>query len=171
MATAGRQQVILDTSVLINFLKIDRVDLLARHPSYEFLATEHVKDEITQHYPQQLARLDTARQNGDVQEIRVTDQNELNAFGQLASTGLGTGECSAIAVAANRNLPVAVDDKVAIKRAQRFHSGIVILNTESLMVSLIHENVLDVPAADAIKDDWEQNHRFRLPFASFANRV
>ena len=63
MATAGRGQAVLETSVLVNFLKIDRVDLLARQPDYEFLITEHVGAEITQHYPNQLARLETAIQN------------------------------------------------------------------------------------------------------------
>ena len=171
MATAGRGQAVLDTRVLVNFLRIDRVDLLARHPSHEFIITEHVRAEITQHYSDQLARLETALQNGDLQEIRVTDQAELNAFAQLTSTGLGTGECSAIAVAATRHLPLAIDDKVAAKRARRFQSGLTILNTESLIVSLIHAGVLDVPAADTIKDDWEQNHRFRLPFRSFTERI
>lgn len=171
MATAGRGQAVLETSVLVNFLKIDRVRLLARHPSYEFIITEHVRAEITQHYPDQLACLETALQNGELREIRVTDQGELNAFGQLASTGLGTGECSAIAVAAIRHLPLAIDDKVAVKRARRFRSGIAIESTESLLVSLIHAGVLDVFAADAIKQDWEQNHRFRLPFSSFSERI
>jgi hypothetical protein len=62
----------------------------------------------------------------------------------------------------NRNLPLAIDDKVAVKRAQRFRPAIAIESTESLMVSLIHAGVLDLSAADAIKQDWEQNHRFRL---------
>jgi predicted nucleic acid-binding protein len=171
MATAGPKQVILETSVLINFLKVDRVDLLARLPGQEFLITDHVRDEITQHYPQQVARLTAALQQGHLHEIQVTDPGELAAFSQLASTGLGSGECSAIAAASLRGLPLAIDDKVAVKRARQFHPGIAILNTESLMVSLIHENILDVPAADAIKDDWERNHRFRLPFQSFAERI
>jgi len=171
MATVGQGQAVLETSVLVNFLKIDRVDLLARHPSYEFIITEHVRAEITQHYPDQLARLETALQRATFREIRVTDPTELNAFAQLTLTGLGTGECSAIAVAVNRNLPLAIDDKVAVKRAQRFRPAIAIESTESLMVSLIHAGVLGLSAADAIKQDWEQNHRFRLPFSSFSERI
>jgi predicted nucleic acid-binding protein len=171
MATAGRGQAVLETSVLVNFLKIDRAVLLARHPSYEFIITDHVRAEITQHYPDQLARLETALQSGSLQEIRVTDPAELNAFAQLTSTGLGIGECSAISVAANRQIPLAIDDKVAVKRARRFRASIAIENTESLMVSLIRAGVLDLSAADAIKQDWERNHRFRLPFSSFSDRI
>ncbi|TVS10691.1 MAG: hypothetical protein EA424_24840 [Planctomycetaceae bacterium] len=93
--------------------------------------------EITQHYSDQLARLETALQSGTFQEIRVTDPAELSALAQLTLTGLGTGECSAISVAVNRNLPLAIDDKVAVKRARKFRPGIAIENTESLMVWLI----------------------------------
>lgn len=38
--------IIADTSVLINFLRIDRMDLIGAHPS-AFVATEHVAVEIS----------------------------------------------------------------------------------------------------------------------------
>ena len=51
--------VVTDTSVLVNFLCIDRMDLIARH-SYRFMITSHVVEEITDHYPEQQARLNAA---------------------------------------------------------------------------------------------------------------
>jgi predicted nucleic acid-binding protein len=51
------KDVVVDTSVLINFLNVDRLDLFASHPQYRFLVTEHVKREVTEHYPQQINRL------------------------------------------------------------------------------------------------------------------
>jgi hypothetical protein len=50
MSNARRTAVLLDTSVLINFLAVDRVDLLGHHPRYRFLVTEHVRKEVTAHY-------------------------------------------------------------------------------------------------------------------------
>jgi len=41
--------VIADTSMLINFLAIGRMDLIKRH-SCRFLITDHVRQEITEHY-------------------------------------------------------------------------------------------------------------------------
>jgi predicted nucleic acid-binding protein len=109
---------------------------------------------------------------GGLQEIKVTDPVEVSAFATLQGTGrIGVGECSAIAVVANRGLPIALDDKRARKEARRFEHSIAVVNTEAIMVSLIEEKVLDVAAADAIKQDWEQNHRFKLPFLSFRERV
>lgn len=171
-ATAGRDDAILDTSVLLNFLKVDRLDLLTQHPSYRFSVTDHVRAEITQHYPDQLAKLEAAVNAGELDETHVTDPAELQAFGQLhASKRLGAGECSAIAVAASRQLPLAIDDKRARKHARAFASKIVLLNTEGLMISLTHEGVIDVAVADSIKLEWEQNHRFKLNFGSFAERI
>jgi len=172
MAAAGRDQAVLDTSVLLNFLKVDRLDLLAQHPRYRFLVTDHVRVEITQHYPDQLARLEAALIAREFDEIQVTDPTELQVFGQLhGAKRLGAGECSAIAVAARRGLSLAVDDKRARKEARALSSKMVFLNTESLMLSLIHEGVIDVTTADSIKLEWEQTHRFKLSFGSFAERI
>lgn len=81
--------VVLDTSVLVNFLRIDRMDLVARH-SHGFTVTDHVAAEITTAYPEQRARLAAARGDGVVQEARITDPAEVALFGSLAaSSGLG----------------------------------------------------------------------------------
>ena len=50
-----RAIVVADTSVLINFLRIDRMDLIAAHPA-SFIATDHVAAEIADTYPEQQAR-------------------------------------------------------------------------------------------------------------------
>jgi hypothetical protein len=42
MATDGRDDAIIDASVLLNFLNIDRIDLLARHPAYRFIVVDLV---------------------------------------------------------------------------------------------------------------------------------
>jgi len=44
-----------------------------------------------------------------------------------------------------------------------------IIGTADIMVALIRAGSLDLVDADAIKDDWEQNHRFRIKVASFAD--
>ena len=81
------------------------------------------------------------------------------------------GECSAIAVAAIRGHELAIDDKTARKRVAQLYPAVNILTTELIVLELIRQGVLDVPAADAIKLNWDQNHRFRLPFGSFAERL
>lgn len=174
MATDGRTEAIIETSVLINFLKIGRTDLLGRHPAYRFVVIDYVKAEITTHYGSQLAMLEAALQSGELLPDIPPDQvsmQELSLFASMASAKIGTGERAAIAAAVARGLPLAMDDERAWKRATAFCPGVARESTVSLMVSLIKGGVVDVAAADVIKADWEANHRFRLRFASFAERI
>ena len=57
-----------DASVLINFLRIDRMDLIAA-VSYEFIATDHVANEISEAYPEQRVRYQAALDRGAVAQV------------------------------------------------------------------------------------------------------
>src|SRR5207244_3747374 len=102
MATDGRQFAIIETSVLVNFLKIDRVDLLASHPAYRFVVIDYVKREVTSRYHQQLTRLEAALSAGlligDIDPKDVT-MTELQAYADLQAIKIGDGERGAIAAA------------------------------------------------------------------------
>jgi len=163
--------VITDTSVLINFLVLDRAGLLAGVPTHRFVVTDHVRAEITAHYHQQLQRLEQAFSAQILEEITVSDLPEVQLFAELTAKGLGIGECSAIAVAVHRHFTLAIDDKQAIKKVASLGLHVPILTTESLMVLLIQQVALSVDEADAMKLEWEINHRFRLTFSSFRERT
>jgi hypothetical protein len=45
------------------------------------------------------------------------------------------------------------------------------ITTEALMVLLIQHGTLSVEEADDMKLGWENNHRFRLKFSSFSERI
>lgn len=161
---------VLDTSVLINFLIIDRVDLLTRHPAYRFILSEHVRDEIHTDYQDEVTRLDIAiAGNG----FSVTSLDATNpVFVQLMQENrFGIGECAAIALAIDKNCPLAIDDRRATAAARRLSPTIRIESTESLMISQISFGGLSIGEADRIKNTWEKQHRFRLPFATFADRL
>jgi len=159
--------ILTDTSVLINFLRIDRTDLIAGH-SHDFLATDHVAAEISDRYPDQQQRFSAALDAGAILETRVTKPEELQLFGSLFSTGrLGAGECSAIALAVHRGYILAIDDRVATRHARGADATLRILATQDLMVSMIREGLLEIEDADRIKREWATRHRFRLRFHSF----
>ncbi len=106
--------VVSDTSVLINFLRIDRLDLMG-NCSLHFLVTNHVREEVTDHFPDQSQRFQNGLQR-ILEEIHITDSAEIGLFSTLMQNGkLGRGECSAIAVAIHRKYSLAIDDNVAIK--------------------------------------------------------
>jgi predicted nucleic acid-binding protein len=168
MSNPQREPVVLDTSVLINFLAIDRVDLLAHHPRYRFVLTEHVRKEVTAHYQDQWSILETALQQGALVETRVESMAEIALFAQLTKNPrLGLGECAAVAAAVTRTQPLAIDDKAARKAALDIAPGLSLINTQSLVLSLICANTLTVEQADAIKTTWEKEYSFRLKIGSF----
>ena len=159
--------VVIDASVLLNFLCIDRMDLLARH-SGTFIVTDHVAAEVGDRYPGQRQRFVSAVAAGAVLQETVTSPEELSLFGSLSASGrLGAGECSAIAVAVHRRLVLAIDDRQAAKQARRTDRTLRILTTQDLMVSMIRERLLGIEEADYIKEEWAARHRFRLKFRSF----
>lgn|SRR5215813_13480842 len=169
----ARAIIVADTSVLINFLRIDRMDLIGEHPA-SFIATDHVAAEIADTYPDQQARYNEALKAGLLDEQRVDDTVELELFLQMAERGrLGAGERSAIAVALNRKCALAIDDSRAIKRAIEeagiTGSSLSIVRTQDIVVELIKQSILSVEAADVIHAEWATNHRFKLKIMSFGD--
>ena len=163
--------VVADTSVLINFLKIDRMDLIGRYPG-RFLATDHVGSELADDYPEQRARYEAAVMAGLLDTCSVTDPSEVALFGRLGpGVRLGAGECSAIAVALSRTYGIAIDDNrainIALREAAQVGVKLTVLRTPDIMVTLIRASVLPLKEADQVKDRWEQHHRFRLKVQSF----
>jgi predicted nucleic acid-binding protein len=165
--------VVADTSVLVNFLKIDRMDLVGACPR-RFIATDHVGAEITDAYPDQRARYEAAIVAGHLDICTITDPIEAELFAKLGpGKRLGAGECSAIAVAINRRFALAIDDNRAVNRALA-EAGLAgheleILRTQDVMVALIRAGVIDVANADQIKETWARHHRFRIKATTFAD--
>ena len=163
--------VVADTSVLLNFLKIGRMDLIGSHPR-RFLATDHVENEIIDET--QRAAFLAAVASGHLDTCTVNDPREVELFLRLAPrVRLGAGECSALAVAVNRGHAIAIDDNRALNRAFR-DAGlgsvrIEIIRTPDVMIALIRSGVLTVEKADRIKDEWAREHRFRINAATFAD--
>ncbi|MDE0023991.1 MAG: hypothetical protein OXP69_06190 [Spirochaetaceae bacterium] len=159
--------VVTDASVLLNFLGIDRMDLLSRH-SAQFVITDHVAAEVADQYPEQQQRFGAALRATVVVQKSVRRPEEISLFRELSASGrLGAGECSAIAMATYRHVILAIDDRQATAQARRLDPTLRVLTTKDLMVSMIREGVLDIAEADQIKDEWAARHRFRLKLRSF----
>ena len=147
------------------------MDLIARH-SHQFVVTDHVAAEVTNFYPDQRARLDIALRSGVLQQVSIDDQREVALFGSLiASQRLGSGECSAIALAVCRECSLAMDDRQAANQARRVKHDLRILTTRDLTIAMIRENLLSVAEADYLKEMWANRHRFRLPIESFSDVI
>lgn len=156
----------LDTSVLLNFLRVGRLDLLVGLPSYQFVVTDHVRGEVTD--PAHSGTLMEALQDGRLIEVRVDDPAALAVFAQLTTLRLlGVGECVALALAVHRGLQIAIDDKAARKKAGALFGFERFVVTVDLVVAAIRGGLIDVQGATAMKRRWENDLNFRLGFASF----
>lgn len=163
---------IADTSVLINFLKIDRMHLIGKHVP-RCVITEHVVAEVTELYAQQKECLAAALADGHLEVISVIDAAEVEMFGRIQKSGrLGVGESSAIAVAIRRGYALGIDDRRAIRDAQALAaaegSALTVWRTQDIVVRLIQAGQLSVEQADVMLVSWRTQHSFNLRIQSFS---
>src|SRR5437870_3152510 len=112
-----------DTSVIINFLRINRMDLLAAL-NYKILITDHVKGEVLKRFSEQYQLLTDCLGQKSLTEVFVNEVDELSLFNQLISK-VGRGESSAIAYAIRHQCALAIDDTKAIKEAKAISSNLI----------------------------------------------
>lgn len=167
-ASDERVLIIADTSVLINFLRAGRLDLLRHHEGYRIVVTEHVRREVT--YPDQAAELAAALTAGDIDETQVTDPVELGIFAELNAV-LGRGESASIAVATNRGWVIAMDEVGRARREVYERVGRNrLINTPGLILGCVRNGAITVAEADSIKDGLEsQGQSFAVSFDSFGD--
>ena len=174
----------VDTCVLINFLRINRMDLIGRYPG-KFFTTDDVADEIIcdNRYANEGILYKKALRDGHLAQVAMTFReieirdNMLQGEPILGAHSrkkkpLGRGERSAIAVAINRNYSLlATDDEDAIRcipdLAAIFGNQLSNLRTQDIMVELIKRQVLSVEQADVILAVWKGKHKFDLKIESF----
>lgn len=160
--------VIVDTSVLVNFLLIDRIDLIS-HLTDDFAITSHVPDEISTHFPDLNQSLVKPLRNGSIAELTVADPSELFLFRGFVSTGrLGVGECSAIAAAIHRRCGLALDRTRAHQDALSSYPTLDIKGTVDMMLLTIEEGLVSIPECDSFKLLLENQHGIRFNTKSFA---
>ena len=165
-AADPRARVVCDTCVLVNFVRIDRLDLLVGHPTSCFVVPEQVLEELTE--PGQRARVREALADGGLELVVSTDLDEIAKASELRRH-LGRGEAVAIAVAEHRGWHIATDEGRRTRRTilERLGAGR-LWTTPGIVLECIRVGKLSVVDADAIKAQLER-HRFRMAFASFAD--
>lgn len=164
MSARDRSAVVCDTSVLLNFLVLDRIDLLAEHPRYRFHLPEEVRLEVA--VPLEAERLERCLREGAIEILRLQTIEDLTRFAELDRV-LGRGEAAAIAAAAARRWLVAIDERGRALRAARECVGATrIVNTPGILLASIRAGDLEIAQADKLKAELETK-RFRMRFGSF----
>jgi predicted nucleic acid-binding protein len=167
-AADGPIVVIVDTSCLINFLIVDRMDLFGALSGYAFVVPNHVVAEVTD--ATERTRLAAAMTAGVVTEIEITDLAEIELYVALRRI-LGDGESACLAVAATRGWVMAADEKGRLRREAYERLGEAnLVNTPGILVSVIQEEILTAEGAEALRAVLA-THRFVMDIPPFAELV
>ena len=160
--------IVLDTSVLLNFVKIGRIELLGRLGTSVVLL-DQVLDEVRR--PEQKETVEDAVAAGilDLQSIR--NPTEVALFAELQAGGrLGAGECAVLAVALTRNWVAGLQDRRARVEGQRRRKDLAFYQTEDLVLNLIQSGHLTLREADRYLAEWAAQHHFRSRLTSFGEK-
>jgi len=155
----GRLLVVADSSFLINFLVLDRTDLLGRLTKFHFHIVNHVRAEIR--YGDQRARLQAAVEGGIVTEVEITEPSEILLYDELRQF-LGDGESASLAVAISRRWVIAADEKGRFRRELFGRLGEnYLLDTAGALVTAIKTGVITMEQAEALRAQLREN-RFEM---------
>ena len=162
---SAAESVALDASVLINFLILQRVDILGGLESYRFVLLDAPESEITR--PGQRVVLDRAIDQRFLHRGIATDTKELQVFAQLTQI-LGVGEAACLAAAHSRGWSVASDEKGAFRRiaAQRIGESR-ILTTPRLLAQSVTAGIITERELRNARLKLKEN-RFTIPPGTFA---
>jgi predicted nucleic acid-binding protein len=167
-AIAPVRIVVADANVLINLLHVQRLDLLAALPGFEFVVPDDVISEIID--SAQRPALDAALSGGRLRRETMTDSHELTDYALLRQV-MGAGESACVVLAQARGWLIASDEKGRFRREvnERLGPGRLV-TTPGLFVLAIRAGVMTVEEADDAKRILEQR-RFRMLFPSFRNVI
>lgn len=150
-AAETERQVATDTSLLLNFLRIDRTDVLASLPGFRFRVLNHVLNEVTQE--PHASRLRTALEQAHVIEFELTDLDAIADYDALR-LNLGDGEAATIAAAGHLQCVVGMDEKGRAKREAAARVGEQnMLNTPGILVHAVRIGLLTLDEAEQIRLD------------------
>jgi predicted nucleic acid-binding protein len=151
-APEARTAIVVDTCCLINFLALDRMDILQGLGSdFVFFIPNHVMAEVTD--SAQRGRLDAALAAQIVTEIAITDSAEVELYANLKTMRvLGDGECACLAVAACRGWAMATDEKGRLRREILEHLGEDRhVNTPGILVAAMRAGLLTPEEGEGIR--------------------
>jgi len=158
--------IVLDTSILLNFVKVERVGLLGLLGA-PVLLLDQVLDEVVQ--PTQRDVIEEAIAEGTLDLQSVTDLKEVTLFSELRAGGrLGAGECAVLAVALNRHLIAGLQDRKARAEAERRDKSLRLYQTEDVFLRLLSFSHVTLAKADHLLVELETKHRFKSRINTFS---
>lgn len=154
---------IADSSTLLNFLVVERMDLML-----ELGYSLHVVDAVIHEIKSEKTLLDQLIAEGTITRVVLEGSQITETVASFTLCGLGAGEALSYAAALELGCAIAIDDRRAVKRAAPTAGHLKVVTTSDIVVAALKEGRIELAGAEALKAAWERNHKFRLRFVSFA---
>ena len=153
-AADGRALVVADTSVLLNFAVIDRLDLLTLS-QYVVHVPNHVLEEVLSDDCR--LRVTRALDAKQLTELEIVDLAEMELYAKYRRR-FGDGESAALAVGITRRWAVAIDEKGPSRRevVERLGEGFLVTTPLVLGVA-IERRLIGPEAIPPIREQLLQN--------------
>jgi len=158
-------KVVIDTSVLINFCHLERLDLLGSLESFEFMVPSEVEAEIE--VIAQRTLVEKAIESRTIQRAPTGDLRVLQRLSHYRSSNLDLGESACLALAEVNGWMVACDERrhfLTLATDALGHGRVV--DTPGLILHCFRVGLVTVAQADRAKKKLERHH-FKMRFASF----
>lgn len=166
MALSDRATIVLDTSVLLNFVRIDRMDLLLPL-AVPLLTPDDVRAEVTR--PDQRTVLEAAITSGLLHVESISNPAEVALFAELARVGrFGPGERAVMAVSLTRGMVAGLQERLAAAELRRRDKASRIVTTEDIVLTAIKAGAISVRDADGLLVEWRTHHRFASRIKTFS---
>lgn len=156
-----RRRIAVDACILINLLRLGRLDILEESASLEPVVTQSVIDEITDEI--QRNELEGSISAGRI-ELIDPDPTALDTFITAIESGLGRGEASCIAISTATGILLGCDEKAGCFTRFIEATGLSgrVVTTRDLMVMAIDENRLGLEDANALLDTLRTRLRYNV---------
>lgn len=163
-----REPLVLDTSVLLNFVNIREVALLDQLDR-PLVMPDEVLEEVTR--PQQRHDVVDAMSAGILMTETITDPREVALVAELRDDGrLGAGECAVLAISGSRNWSAAIQDGLAQAVGRARFPSLDLWETEDIVRRLIQAGHITAQQADDFLVEWRTHHRFSSRVTTFRHR-
>ena len=158
-----KRRVVVDACVLINLLRLGRLDILEESGSLFPVITQSVMDEITN--DTQHGQLESSVASGRMDLLDPVDPAAVGVFMAAIEGGLGRGEASCIALSAATGILLGCDEKARCFMKVVEASGLPgrIVTTRDLIVMAVREGRLRIDDANTMLGDLRTRFRYNVP--------
>lgn len=156
-APDGRALLVVDTSVLLNFAVLDRLNLFAES-GFRTYIPNHVLEEVRSEGNR--ARVDAALDSGLLVLLEITDLEEMTRYAAYRRR-FGDGESAALAVGLARGWAVAVDEMGPVRREVIERLGDDhLVTTPRLLERAVKRGALALAELPASREELARNRYF-----------